>query len=210
MYLLRTPSLNNSLETFQISVCSYTTQKIAFCVRVSLFFLSVFFFWKCWVLGMINELSGNCSSFYNRKKPQHVLEKLILIHTILCKFTDYSGPVTHLKIFGVVIPKERFWGRTWAIFFWYDSDYRFVICSLHRLRFIVDVIPEEGLQGLNRQCSPVFSGGGKNMVKNWKTPSRKMFWTGFFRTGFFHLGRKKKWKKCLSFGRQKAEKTWKQ
>ena len=111
------------------------------------FFFLFFFFWKCWVLGMIYALSGNCSSFYNREKPQHVLQKLILIHTILCKFTDYSGRVTHLKIFGVVIPKERLLGRTPAIFVWYDTDYRFVICSLHRLHCIVNVIQEEGFAG---------------------------------------------------------------
>ncbi len=32
-------------------------------------------------------------------------------------------------------------------FFWYDTNYRFIICSLHRLYFIVGVILKEGLAG---------------------------------------------------------------
>ncbi len=30
-------------------------------------------------------------------------------------------------------------------FVWYDTDYRIVLCCLHRIYFIVSVIPKEGL-----------------------------------------------------------------
>ncbi len=46
-----------------------------------------------------------------------------------------------LKIFVVVTPKEGLVSRAR---FWYDTNYRFVIYSLHRLYCIVDVISKEG------------------------------------------------------------------
>ncbi len=45
---------------------------------------------------------------------------------------------THLKIFVVVLPKGLDWR---AGFFWYDTYYRFIICSLHGLYFKVGPRP---------------------------------------------------------------------
>ncbi len=51
---------------------------------------------------------------------------------------------TSFKLFVVVIPKE---GLAHQPFVWYDTDYRFVICSLLRLHCIVGVIPKGRLTG---------------------------------------------------------------
>ena len=44
---------------------------------------------------------------------------------------------TGLLILVIVVPKEE-------PFFWYDIDYRIVLCHVHRLHFIDGVIPKEG------------------------------------------------------------------
>ena len=55
-----------------------------------------------------------------------------------------------LQIFVIVTPKEGLVGPCQS-FFWYDTDCRFVICSLHKLLCTVGVIPNEGSAGPHQQ-----------------------------------------------------------
>ncbi len=64
-----------------------------------------------------------------------------------------------LTVLSVVIPKEGFAGRALPRgpcqpFFWYDIDYRFVICSLHRSYCNIVVIPKKGLVGRAPPANP--------------------------------------------------------
>ncbi len=52
-----------------------------------------------------------------------------------------------LKIFAVVIPKEGLAVSAPQSSLWYDTDYRFVICSFNTSYCIVSVIPKELLAG---------------------------------------------------------------
>ncbi len=45
------------------------------------------------------------------------------------------------------MPKEGFGAGHCQSFFGYDFDYKIVLCCLHRLYSVVDVIPKEGLVG---------------------------------------------------------------
>ena len=44
-------------------------------------------------------------------------------------------------------PKKDWWGPARLSFFGYDTDYKIVLCCLHRLYSVVGVIPKEGLAG---------------------------------------------------------------
>ncbi len=57
---------------------------------------------------------------------------------------------TSFKIFVVVILKEGLAGPCTSLF-GYDTDYKIVLCYLHRLYSKVGVIPKEGLAGPARQ-----------------------------------------------------------
>ncbi len=67
-------------------------------------------------------------------------------------FEAFAAKIHLEKIFVIVMPKEGFAGPHQS-FFWYDTEHRFVICSLHRSALwlgliIVSVINKEGLRGL--------------------------------------------------------------
>ncbi len=47
-----------------------------------------------------------------------------------------------LKVFVVVIPKEGLGG-----FFGYDTNYKILLCCLHRLYSVAGVIPKEDIAG---------------------------------------------------------------
>ena len=58
--------------------------------------------------------------------------------------------VQQKSIFCVIIRKERLVGRTRQSSFWYDTDYRFLLCTVKQFdgappAVIVDVLPKEGL-----------------------------------------------------------------
>ncbi len=64
------------------------------------------------------------------------------------------------KIFIVVILKEAIVDSPHKSFFWYDANYRFVLCSLHRVYCIGDAIPNEGLAdpALGMKIAKIFEG----------------------------------------------------
>ena len=80
-----------------------------------------------------------------------------------------------LKISVVVIIKDSFniWHQLSQAFFWYDTSHRrtscnykgCTLCCLHRLYFIVDVIPKAGLARLVPVKSSFWHDNGKDIIK---------------------------------------------
>ncbi len=89
-----------------------------------------------------------------------------LSRSVICPWTSVYKCNLHrqLMIFIIVIQIEDWWTGPHQFVFWYDTDYRFVICSLYRLHCKVCVIPNEGLVG---PANPSF---GKTMRKILKDP----------------------------------------
>ncbi len=52
-----------------------------------------------------------------------------------------------LRSLSLSYPKKDRWGAACRSFLGYDTDYKILFCSLHRLNSVVDVIPKEGLAG---------------------------------------------------------------
>ena len=90
---------------------------------------------------------------YVVEKAQLDSQKYWGLYEVICEQEIGKGVViicrknASLKIFVIVIPKEGLTGVALPILIWYDTDYSFVICSLHGLYCKVGVIPKEGLAG---------------------------------------------------------------
>ena len=86
-------------------------------------------------MSMINGGRISCSSFIKLGS---------ILRTAL---NELCHEKTDLQIFVAVIPQEGLADEAHQSFFWYDTDYEFIICSLHGLYFQVGVIPKEELAG---------------------------------------------------------------